>query len=366
MDTNSWRYESLADRNVFNASVQHIKTVLDILDRVSSKENLADVALELLNEKALQPASLHPIINVVLREKLGYRSKAVNLLGVNGEPSSIAETVKSWNGVDLVVLYHHPELGPLLLNPKNEDHFKRLDRLSRYELLDIYAGAFGKDVDAATLDKAADAVADLFAGKKVKPHPAFLKGDCVFRTKAAAKAKAAKNTGGRKAAVPAAKDKRGAKAPEFSREEMTRRGKAMPAPDVEAKPQKAAAAAEAAATAVTQTPSAGKRITPMYSVDVTNELFHNGNVEAWKRIVNSYQIKHPDCQVNVYYEGERITDLNSLFKWGKVKRGTSIQFKVVGENIADVAKLVRYLAQGASSMFEAFLRGPVNSILPLF
>ena len=113
-------------------------------------------------------------------------------------------------------------------------------------------------------------------------------------------------------------------------------------------------------------PKPGSRMTPMYSVNVTNELFHNGNVEAWKRIIDSYKMKHPDLDVLVYYDGERITNLNALFKWGKVKHGSVIQFAVAGENICDVAKLQRYLAQGASPMFEAFLRGPVNGVLSLF
>jgi hypothetical protein len=104
----------------------------------------------------------------------------------------------------------------------------------------------------------------------------------------------------------------------------------------------------------------------MYAVLVTNELFHNGNVEAWKKIIESFTTKHPDLQVYVYYDGERIINLNSLFKWGKVKRGTCIEFKVVGENIVDVAKLQRYLRQGASHMFEAFLKFPVNAIPALF
>jgi hypothetical protein len=107
-------------------------------------------------------------------------------------------------------------------------------------------------------------------------------------------------------------------------------------------------------------------MTPMYSVVVANELFHNGNVEAWKRIVASYAAKYPALQVYIYYEGERILDINSLFKWGKVKHGSSIQLAVSGNDIKDVAKLQRYLIQGASKQYEAFLHGQVNTVLKLF
>jgi len=110
----------------------------------------------------------------------------------------------------------------------------------------------------------------------------------------------------------------------------------------------------------------GAHMTPLYSVVVTNELFHNENVEAWKRIIASYNARYPDLQVMVYYEGERIMDINALFKWGKVKHGSTIQFAVVGDEIQGVSKLQRYLTQGASPQFAAFIRGNVTSVLPLF
>lgn len=107
-------------------------------------------------------------------------------------------------------------------------------------------------------------------------------------------------------------------------------------------------------------------MTPMYSIPVTNELFHNGNVEAWKKVIQSYQAKHSGLEVFIFYEGERIHDINTLFKWGKVKHGSAILITVAGENIQDVAKLQRYLKQGASPMFEAFLKFPINTVLNIF
>jgi hypothetical protein len=127
-----------------------------------------------------------------------------------------------------------------------------------------------------------------------------------------------------------------------------------------APPVVTAAASPAAA------PTGPVKMTPRYAVVVQNELFHNGNVEAWKRIVASYKNTYPNLQVFIYYDGERILDINSLFKWGKVKHGSAIEFAVAGSEIKDVAKLQRYLAQGASPQFEAFLRGPVNNVLKLF
>ncbi|MGL4369455.1 MAG: hypothetical protein ACRCUT_07270, partial [Spirochaetota bacterium] len=117
------------------------------------------------------------------------------------------------------------------------------------------------------------------------------------------------------------------------------------------------------------TPSApaGKRsATPKYSVQVTNELFHNGNVEAWKRIIESYSHSYPGTEVVIFYENELINDINSLFKWGKVKHGGLIFFQIIGDNIKGVSKLQKYLFEGASKRYEQFLHGSVGSVLNLF
>jgi hypothetical protein len=109
-----------------------------------------------------------------------------------------------------------------------------------------------------------------------------------------------------------------------------------------------------------------KKMSPKYGVLVSNEIFHNGNVEAWKKIINSYEAKYPNVKVLVFYDKEQITNLNTLFKWGKVKHGTYIEFALLGIEFADVSKLRKYLEQGASHRFEAFLKGDPTKTLLLF
>lgn len=352
MKSLSSQFEGLAARESFNASVRHIKTVISGIDRVQGKENLADVVGELSDEKVLIKEDALPFVSMVLGEKFKYRAVSSNLFSVAQELGAISAELKSWNGVDLVVVYHHPDLGPIVVNPKSAASMARIDRLSRAELLVVWAGDFGKSADDATLDQAARAVIELFSGKKAKAKAEFLKGDCVYKDISGRKERAEKRErASEKAAAPKVPAKRG-------------------------RPSKAAAAIEKAplkpieelkpAVQAERAVKPGSHMTPLYSVPVTNELFHNGNVEAWKHIIASYNAKYPDLQVLVYYDGERIADINALFKWGKVKHGSTIQFAVAGDEIAGVAKLQRYLAQGASPQFEAFLHGPVNSILPLF
>jgi hypothetical protein len=346
------QFETLADREGFNASVRQIKSTLGVVERVGSKENLADVISELLDEKAITQESIPPLVSMVLTEKFGYESVSMNLPS-EGDLGNVSKTVANWNAVDMVAVYYHPDLGPVAVNPKNPAHLARLEHVNKYELLVVYTGSFGKKANPDIAKAAAKALADLFSGKNVKAPASFLKGDCTYKAHAAAKKSSSEKTS-RKEARAKKPGRPSKKATAVKVEEQ---------PAIAAK-KAATVAEESAAAAPSLRP--GVRMTPMYSVLVTNELFHNGNVEAWKKIIESYKAKHPDLDVIVYYDRERITNLNALFKWGKVKRGTTIQFSVVGEKICDVAKLLRYLQQGASHLFEAFLKGPVNSVLPLF
>jgi hypothetical protein len=349
------QFEGLADREGFNSSVRHIKTVVSIVDRVAAKENLADVVDELIEEKLLDKGDVRPVVSMVLGQKYRYASVAANLTTTAANIAAIADETAKWNGVDLVVIYYHPDLGALVVNPKNRARIAQIDRLNRSELIVAYAGRFAKEGEPKILDAACEAVVDLFMGRKPKIRPELLKGDCAYKApKAVGSGKFAEGE-----ALKVGKAKAAPKAAPAKRGRPSKKAVAPLAPVAVSEPQKAAVAAA-------QAVKPGARMTPMYSVNVTNELFHNGNVEAWKRIIASYNAKHPNLQVLVYYDGERIADINALFKWGKVKHGSTIQFAIAGEDISDVAKLQRYLTQGASHLFEAFLKGPVNSVMALF
>ena len=325
--------EVLSTRSGFNSAVRHIQKTMEI---AAAAGNLGDVVYE-MDDEQLTSGRIALLLRMLLVDKLGYKAASINLHSTVSDLNALAKEFGKWNGVDLVAAYHHPELGLLIANPKVVEELQTFGELRKRELMVVYAGFQGKETDE-NCQKAAEIALKLFEGSKVTA-PAVL-------------------TKGKFAAVKVSKPKKATE---------PKPAKAKPAKG-KAAPKKAAAAAapSAKASAAPAKPGGSSRMTPRYAVVVKNELFHNGNVEAWKKIIASYKAKHPNLEVYIYYEGERILDINSLFKWGKVKHGTAIEFAVAGDDIQDVAKLQRYLAQGASKMFEAFLKGPVNSVLKLF
>lgn len=337
MNESFYTYENLSTRSGFNSALNHFQSISGIIDDFEEYTNLADILNRMLDEKKIQQNQILPTVYALLKDKYAYSFNSFNLKISIEEFSALYESVKNWKAVDIVILYHHPDLGPLIINPKNKKHLDSLNLLKSNELITIYAGTFS-DTDKNNIGKKAlNAVLKFFEGSKISKIDTFIKGKYKITEEKV-------ETTVKKASV---------------RKKYTTRKTRKAEPEVVQETvntvQKSSGGSAAAG-----------RMTPFYSVPVTNELFHNGNVEAWKKIIQSYNARHPGLEVYIYYDGERIHDIHSLFKWGKVKHGSTILFAVKGENIKDVAKLQRYLRQGASPMFEAFLKFPVNKILNLF
>ncbi len=345
------KYENVSTREGFNSVVRHVKATISYVETVASKTNLADCFAQDDASGDLSADRIAAVLRMTLVDKFGYQCVSRNLSSVSENLDQVAEEISRWNSVDIVIAYHHPDLGLLIANPKDPEQLAAFGGLRKRELAVAYVGRFDKGGDEFC-GKVASIALSLLEGAKVNLPKDLYTGTCVYKK---AKKKAA-------AAAPATKKPAAAKKgrPQKSA------GKVEVAVAQKVQPAAAPAAPAAAPSAPAAGPRPGGRMTPMYSVVVQNELFHNGNVEAWKRIIESYKAKYPMLEVYIYYDGERILNINSLFKWGKVKHGSTIQFAVAGTDIKDVAKLQRYLIQGASHMFEAFLHGPVSTVLKLF
>ncbi|UTC64854.1 hypothetical protein E4O00_01095 [Treponema sp. OMZ 788] len=332
----------LAKKTDFNVSVKHIQSVIEILEDCDPKENIADRINMMIREQTIKPEQVRSILSVSLLDKWNYKVVSENLKFILDDASAFVAEAAKWTGVDIVLGYDHPDLGFIVINPKNPAAAQVIQGFRKNELLLIFVGKQDRGaVDAALADSVISAIHKLFE-KKACSVPASVKSGPFIYVEP-------------KKAAPVKVKKAAAKRP----------GKKVQAPS--------APAAKVQASSVPshlERPSAistgPKKMSQLLSVPVSNELFHNGNVEAWKRIIRSYTAKYQDAEVMIYYDGERIVDINTLFKWGKVKHGSSIQFAVSAQELNDLSKLSKYFRQGASPMFEAFLRGSPDTVLNLF
>ncbi len=309
-------YYTLATKTNFNTSLRHFYKVNEVVEDIERRRNLADVINTQLDDDEIVKDQVLPIVGAVIRDKFAYSYDSFNVPSTVTEFASMVEETRKWTALDILLVYYNPNGGIFLINPKNADHWERVRELFCDQLLVIYAKHLKAEKSVKIEKEAINAVEEMLMGKDVFINPEFIDQTVQPRTEA-------------------------------------------PRPVAPAPRPGAAPAAQ-------QAPMGKKRMTPKYAVTVSNELFHNGNVEAWKKIVESYQTKFSDLKVNIFFEGELINDINSLFKWGKVKHGDSIFFQVSGENIQGVSKLQKYLFEGASPRFEQFLKIGVGRVLNLF
>jgi hypothetical protein len=294
----------------FNSALRHFKFTTGLIEPVSRGGNIADLLREAEVNGTITKEQTSPILSALLVDKFEYAVGSRNCPVPIDDAADIVKTLSEWTAFQIVLVYQHPEVGPFPINPRNPDSWESALPVLKDELIVVYLKDLSGKLGDEEVRLAVDKVHDVLAGRSVEVPAAY---------KAAGIA-----------AAPAAK----------------------PAP--------------AAQPAAAKKPSGAYRKTPQYSVVVTNELFHNGNVEAWKRIIQSYRQTYSDLDVLIYYDNERIKDINTLFKWGKVKHGTPILISVAGTNIKDVSKLQRYLFEGASPRFENFLKGSIDQPLELF
>jgi hypothetical protein len=311
----------LSSRAGFNTALRHFKSVTAFASEVSAGANLARLINESLDDKEIDRYQVKTILNALLLDKFNYAFRSHNLEQTVEGVEGMIRSVSQWGNINLVLSYHHPQAGHFVIDPKIAVSWESLLPMPKDEFFVLYAGPAADALDRKAYESALDDFLGLLYGAKIKPKQAFIgRGRVEAEEEAAAHAPA--------------------RAPRI--------------------------AAEAGAPAKPPAAAPRQRMTPRYSIQVTNELFHNGNVESWKRIVESYKAKYQGLDVMIWYENERINDINSLFKWGKVKHGGLIFFSVGGDNIQGVSKLQRYLFEGASPRFEAFLKGGIGRTLDLF
>ncbi|MCG8336167.1 MAG: hypothetical protein MJE63_16760 [Proteobacteria bacterium] len=322
MTTEVLNIKSLHDYEILENQIQMISQMQSQLEKGT---NLADIVWEMEASGSISKKQIPAFVYTLLIEKYNYSCLSFNLSATLSDWSKIHQTVKTWNRFDTVLAYYHPQLDVSLINPANEEHWDRIESLAAYEMMVIFTRAKKESLKEKEKKLLQDFKA-ICSGKQIDIDSDYIT----------------------------------APGEDANERPVTK-------PDTESKTAKAESEAKPVEAPAAKTEGdKKKRITPKYGVQVSNELFHNGNVEAWRNIIESYEKTYKGSMVLLFHNGQRIKHISSLFKWGKVKTGDSIFFSIVGDEIKDVAKLKKYLYQGASESFKSFVKKDVNVVLKLF
>ena len=126
----------LSTRSGFNIALRYFKIVNKFIKRFEKKENLADIVNEALENKDVEQYQFAPILNALLIDKYSYYAESMNLKSsFDGDLSTISSVVESWDKVDLVISYFHPQLGQTLINPKSKESLQSVGNLKEMRCL---------------------------------------------------------------------------------------------------------------------------------------------------------------------------------------------------------------------------------------
>jgi len=178
---------------------------IDILLGCAGRINVADQVNEMVLQNQLDTVSVAAVVYEVLVNHWNYTALSVNLKNSNSDSGAIFSEISKWKAMDIVLLFHHPDLGSILINPKNPSHKEYLADLRKNELIVIYAGYEGKKDADALCETACEKCAELLDGKKVKVTPAFAKGTYTFKKAKPAASKVAAPKATKSSATKAAK-----------------------------------------------------------------------------------------------------------------------------------------------------------------
>ena len=307
-----------------NEYTHYISVIDDIISKCKPNNSIVNIITNMLEKNQIERYHVKPLISSILIYKWKYKTISFNLATPLNDVDGFIKKINLWNAVDIILKYEHPELGSLLINPKDICSKPLLEILKKNELLSLYVGYQGrKEISEKTTQKAIDTLVRMIKNIKTVIPKEVLNGKFIYK-------KSEKN---------------------------------LKFKDIEYKNNTSNKNENLGSVSIRM---GHLKTSQILSVVVSNELFHNGNVEAWKNIIKSYSAKYKGAKVLIFYEGESILNINALFKWGKVRYGSVIEFAVVDEKIRDLSKLLKYLKEGASPHFKFFLDCPPNAVLHLF
>ena len=222
-------------------------------------------------------------------------------------------------GVDIVLTYFHPEL-VVVVNPKNRAHWETVRTLKKNELVTVFAAPLpGRDGDKK-YETAISLLITLIEGGKAKTPPTLQKG-CVRRQEVGAPSTSGSGT-----------------CPSWSRAQTlgARREGRRPWRPRRPPPRRAAAGSRRMPRRRRGTRRSFRCICcggpraccPLGcgEKDDAHVLHPRDERAISQRERGGVEEDHPELhhevprgrRADVFYEGERIHDINTLFKWGKV------------------------------------------------
>ena len=156
-------------------------TVEKLMTCPAQKVHIADAVNELVLKKEISVADIPSIMFKILVENWNYSAVSYNLESNAFNADQIISDFAKWKAIDIVFMYHHPDLGAIVINPKNPAHKEYISDFRKNEMLVVFVGYAGKKSADALCELAQKKCMDVVYGKKCSGIDKLLKGAYSFK-----------------------------------------------------------------------------------------------------------------------------------------------------------------------------------------
>ena len=159
----------------YNVAVEKLMTC------PAQKVHIADAVNELILKKEISVADIPSIMFKILVENWNYSAVSYNLESNAFNADQIISDFAKWKAIDIVFMYHHPDLGAIVINPKNPAHKEYISDFRKNEMLVVFTGYTGKKSADELCALANKKSIDLVYGRKCSVTEKLLKGSYSFK-----------------------------------------------------------------------------------------------------------------------------------------------------------------------------------------
>ena len=168
-------FYSLASKANFNKALRHFNKVMEVVDEVESKKNLADFINEELDNEDIVADQILPIIGSVLRDKYKYSFDSFTIPQTVNDFNKLLNETSKWTAVDVVLAYFNPSGQVILVNPKNPYHWDKARELTIDHLLVLYTKYLKSETGDEKIEfDAITAIEEMITGKDVYINKSFV------------------------------------------------------------------------------------------------------------------------------------------------------------------------------------------------
>ena len=256
----------------FNSCVGYVKITGVVSRYVTLGCNFADI-VDNFSDK-LDSSQVSFLLSSILVDKFKYMYLSFNMTRKIANLSQVYSKLCKWNQFNTVVVYYHPQLGVIVLNPQDNRGWQNIEFVSS-EFVSIYT----KPKQDLKKEQAYDYLVDV--KKVIEGDTTSDKSHYTGLTSVVKNIKQVKMDLAKKQSAKVDKSSGSPDEP-IVVQRATSPQQARIAQAIEHsvdKPPEQTLEKPVPPSTVQEKPKT-RRLTPKYSVQVSNELFHNGNVEA--------------------------------------------------------------------------------------